>query len=302
MSDGSLHTPVLVRAVVDLLRPAQARWIVDCTVGLGGHAEALLGEAGPGATLIGIDRDATNLRQAANRLKRFEEHPQRGVRVFHCDFSDIREVLGAVGVDRVDALVADLGVASTHLDDPARGFSFAADGPLDMRLDAGGGGLTAADLLRDLSEQQLADLLFRNADERGSRRIARAIVAARKIEPIHRTTQLADIVRRAVGRRGRPRIHPATRTFQALRIAVNHEIESLDRLLAALPDILAPGGRAAVISFHSLEDRRVKRAFLSMKSAGQARIITPKPIGPDDEELQSNPRSRSAKLRCVERL
>jgi len=302
MSDGSLHTPVLLDAVVDLLRPADAQWIVDCTVGLGGHAEALLRASPAAATLIGIDRDATNLRQAANRLERFTERPKRGVRMFHCDYADIREVLGAVGVDRVDALLADLGVASTHLDDPARGFSFAADGPLDMRLDAAGGGATAADLLGDLSEQQLADLLFRNADERRSRRIARAIVAARKIEPITRTAQLADIVQRAVGRRGKPRIHPATRTFQALRIAVNHESESLEALLNTLPDVLAPGGRAVVISFHSGEDRRVKRAFLSMKSAGVGRIITPKPLGPDDEELKSNPRSRSAKLRCVERL
>jgi len=296
MGAASAHTPVLREAVVDLLRPSAARWIVDCTVGLGGHAEALLAAGGEGLSLIGIDRDAANLRRAADRLGR------ERVRLFHGDFRNVREVLEAVAVERVDGVLADLGVASTQLDDDERGFSFAGDAPLDMRMDREGGGPTAADLLRTLSERQLADLLYRYADERFSRPIARAIVKARSDGPIARTRQLADLVRRAVGSRAGRRIHPATRTFQALRIAVNDELGALDDLLAVLGDILAPGARAVIISFHSLEDRRVKHAFAAMKSDGTGRIITPKPVVPDDTELRRNPRSRSAKLRCVERL
>ncbi|NLF32604.1 MAG: 16S rRNA (cytosine(1402)-N(4))-methyltransferase RsmH [Planctomycetes bacterium] len=305
MGTASAHTPVLLDAVVELLRPASARWIVDCTVGLGGHAEALLEAGGDHLSLIGIDRDEANLRRAADRLigtRAAGEPPASRVRLFHGDFRNIREVLQIVGVDRVDGILADLGVASTQLDDAERGFSFAADAPLDMRMDPQGGGPTAADLLARLGEQQLADLLYRYADERLSRRIARAIVAARAAGPILRTRQLADLVQRAVGPRGGRRIHPATRTFQALRIAVNDELAALDDLLAALGDLLAPGGRAAVISFHSLEDRRVKHAMAAMKSDQTGRIITPRPVVPDDTEIRSNPRSRSAKLRCVERL
>ncbi|MFW6146583.1 MAG: 16S rRNA (cytosine(1402)-N(4))-methyltransferase RsmH [Planctomycetota bacterium] len=303
MGAASAHTPVLREAVVNLLRPSAARWIVDCTVGLGGHAEALLAAAGDESTLIGIDRDAANLRRAADRLTGAGgEDRRRRVRLFHGDFRNIREVLEVVGIDRVDGVLADLGVASTQLEDVERGFSFAGDAPLDMRMDREGGPPTAADLLRTLSEQQLADLLYRYADERLSRPIARAIVKARSEGPIVRTRQLAELVRRAVGSRAGRRIHPATRTFQALRIAVNDELGALDDLLAVLPDILASGARAAIISFHSLEDRRVKRAFVAMKSNRTGRIITPKPVVPDDTEVRSNPRSRSAKLRCVERL
>lgn len=296
------HTPVMLDEVVELLRPASARTIVDCTVGLGGHAEALLGRAPAEAVLIGIDRDATNLRRAKDRLDAMSGPTHSRARMFHADFARLREVLDAAEVEGVDALLADLGVASTHLDDPARGFSFASDGPLDMRMDGASDRPTAADVVNTLPERQLADLLYRNADERRSRRIARAIATAREEGRITRTGQLADIVVRAVGGRRGAKTHPATKTFQALRIAVNDELGELDALLAMLPDVLAPGGRAAIISFHSLEDRRVKMAFSSMKTAELARIITPKPMAPDDEELQSNPRSRSAKLRCVERL
>ena len=302
MSEPLSHTPVMLGQVVELLRPAAARWIVDCTVGLAGHAAALLATAGAETTLIGIDQDEGNLRLAKDRLDALAERPHGGVRMFHSGFARVPEVLREVGVERVDAVLADLGVASTHLDDPRRGFSFAGDGPLDMRMDVDSDRPTAAELVNRLDEQQLADLLYRNADEHRSRRIARAIVNARKIRSIERTGELADIVKRAVGGRGKSRIHPATKTFQALRIAVNDEMGELDALLGYLPDILAPGGRAVIISFHSLEDRRVKHAFSSMKSAQLAKIITPKPMVPDDEELQSNPRSRSAKLRCVERL
>jgi len=295
------HNPVMLREVAALLRPARARWIVDCTAGLGGHSEVLLTAAPPGATLIAIDQDTENLRHARHRIEPMAQSQDKHLRCFACNFARLNEVLAETQAPPVDALLADLGAASTQLDDAGRGFSFQLDGPLDMRMDRQGDEPTAADLVNGLGERELADLLYANADERKSRRIAAAIVRARKAGRISRTRQLAEIVSDALGgRRGR-RIHPATRTFQALRIAVNRELESLDSLLATLPDVLAPSGRAAVISFHSQEDRRVKRAFAAMKSAGAGRIVTPKPTMADDEEIQANPRSRSAKLRCVER-
>ena len=290
----------MLDAVVRLLQPAEARWIVDCTVGLGGHAEALLAAA-PQARVIAIDADAENLRRVKQALSPRQQGCAGRVRCFHCNFSQIRHVLQEAGVDRADAVLADLGVASSQLDDPRRGLSFQTDGPLDMRLDPDSDGPTAAKVIEELSESRLADLLYHNADERRSRRIARAIVTARRRERITRTGQLTEIVTRAVGGWRGAKIHPATRTFQALRIAVNREFESLEALLAALPDVLADGGRAAIISFHSQEDRRVKHAFSAMKSGGLGKIITPKPLTPDDEEIQVNPRSRSAKLRCFQR-
>lgn len=299
MSDSPAHTPVMLRAVVELLRPERAPRIADCTVGLGGHAEALLERQAPDGTYLAIDLDAENLRRARRRLKRFDDG--RRVRWFHADYADLPEVLAAAGVERLEGLLADLGVASTQFDEAQRGFSFAADAPLDMRLNVEGSGPTAAELVNRLDERALADLLYHNADEHRSRRIARAIVEARRRKPIERTVELAEIVQRALGGRRGARIHPATRTFQALRIAVNRELESLDRLLSALPEVLTSGGRAAIISFHSQEDRRVKHAFSAMESAGTGRIITPKPVVADDEEVRANPRSRSAKLRCVER-
>ena len=302
MSEAHSHRPVLLATAVELLRPGDARWMVDCTAGLGGHTEALLAAAPREACLIAIDQDAGSLRRLKRHLARFDAGAPQRLRCFQCNFARIRQVLSQAGADGVDVLLADLGVSSSQLDDPGRGFSFLLDGPLDMRFDADGGGPTAAELVNRLGERELADLLYRNADERHSRRIARAIVSARRRRRIERTSRLAEIVTRAVGGRRGGRIHPATRAFQALRIAVNEELESLDQLLAALPDVLAPGGRAAVISFHSQEDRRVKRAFSAMKSAGLARIITPKPWVADDEEIKVNPRSRSAKLRCLQRV
>ena len=227
MSDPSAHKPVLLSAVVDVLRPSGAAWIVDCTVGLGGHAAALLDAAGPGAGLIALDRDAANLRVAKDRLSgtAASDRPRR---FFHGSFADLPEILTRSDVKGVDVLVADLGVASNQLADPRRGMSFMLDGPLDMRLDSEGGGRTAGELVNAMGERELADLLYRNGQEGRSRRIARAIVAARRERPIGSTVELAEIVVKAVGgRRGR-RIHPATRTFQALRIAVNDELGALD--------------------------------------------------------------------------
>lgn len=293
------HVPVLLPEVLDLLAPAGRPVLLDCTVGLGGHAEALLDRAGESSRLIGIDVDDANLRLARQRLARFGPR----VRLFQANFAELPDVLAEAGVTHVDLLLADLGVASTQIDDPSRGLSFLSDGPLDMRMDPRRN-LTAADLVNRMGEEALADLIFQNADERYSRRIARAIVAARRSGPIERTVRLAEIVASAypaAGRSKRHGVHPATRTFQALRIAVNEELSSLDSLLARIPGVLNAGGRAGVISFHSLEDRRVKQAFAEWEAAGTAVRLTKKPLSASDEEMQTNPRSRSAKLRGIER-
>jgi len=296
------HVPVLTREVVRLLCGSgrRASCVVDCTVGLGGHAAELL-RAGKGeGCLIGMDADASNLRLAKRGLQPFGPR----VRLFEANFADLPDVLAEAGLDGADAIVADLGVASVQLDDPGRGFSFAAEGPLDMRLDRRQR-RTAADLVSALGERELADLIFEYGQERYSRRIARAIVRARRAGPIATTTALAEIIQRAVpagARRTRRGVHPATRTFQALRIAVNDELRNLDRLLAALPEALNVGGRACVISFHSLEDGRVKRAFADWSATGRAKLVTKKPVTAGKDERAENPRSRSAKLRCVERI
>lgn len=293
------HVPVLLREVLGLLAPAGRRTIVDCTVGLGGHSEALLAQAGSQSRLIGLDVDEGNLVLARSRLAHFGER----VRLFQANFTELPEVLAQAGAEQVDVLLADLGVASTQLDDPGRGLSFLADGPLDMRLDLRRA-TTAADLVNRMGEADLADMIYNFSDERYSRRIARAIVETRRTTPFRRTGQLASTVAGAyprAARASRVGVHPATRTFQALRIAVNEELASLDSLLARIPEVLAVGGRAGVISFHSLEDRRVKQAFADLATSGRAIGLTKKPIAASDEEMQVNPRARSAKLRGIER-
>jgi len=301
------HSPVLLETVVELLSVSggepsmpegiEGRLIVDGTVGRGGHAEALLAASAPQTRLIGIDLDESCLLKTKERLARFGTR----VRLFRANFADMAAVLDEAGERQADAVLVDLGVCSAQLDDPQRGFSVRTDGPLDMRL--GQDGPTAADLVNRLGESELADLIYRLGQERHARGVARAIVQARRESPIRRTARLAEIVARAVRRPGsRQKIHPATRTFQALRMAVNGELDSLDALLDELPGRLAPGGRAAVISFHSLEDRRVKQAFAAAARAGTHRLLTPKPLTPGTEELRQNPRSRSAKLRAMERI
>ncbi len=292
------HVSVLRAEVLELLAPAGRRLLVDCTVGLGGHAEALLDQAGTDARLIGIDLDEANLVRAKRNLSRFGKR----VRLFQANFADVSEVLDEVSQGPADLILADLGVASTQLDDPSRGLSFQTDGPLDMRLDASRGA-SAAELVSRLGEAELANLIYAYGDERHSRRIARAIVAARRQKPIERTAELARIVTGAIPRRpggARRGINPATRTFQALRIAVNDELGSLDKLLASLPLVLAPNARAGIISFHSLEDRRVKQSFAHLVETGTARVLTKKPVCAAVEEIATNPRSRSAKLRAIE--
>ena len=297
MDCGSAHRPVLPAEVAELLRPGGDELIVDGTVGLAGHAEMLLAKAGKDARLIGIDLDSANLRQARRRLAPFGER----VRLFEANFADVDDVLAAANESHADVLLADLGVASTQLDDPRRGFSFQVDGPLDMRMGPAAE-TTAAELVNTLDASDLADLIYTLGEERYSRRIARAIVAARETGRIERTVQLADVIVGAMPaavRRRRRGVHPATRTFQALRIAVNDELGSLETLLAKLSVVLAHGARAGIISFHSLEDRRVKQAFAALARSGQADVLTKKPITAKAEEAHDNPRSRSAKLRGI---
>lgn len=272
--------------------------VVDATIGLGGHAALILPKIGPTGLLIGIDVDEGNLRIARQRFSDSEN-----VRLFRANFKEIEAVLKEADVSGVDAVIADLGVSSNVLNDPSRGLSFNESGPLDMRLDSRLED-SAADLVNRLGETELADLLYHNSQERFSRRIARAIHQARRDSRITTTDRLSGIVCDALKQDPKShgsKLHPATRTFLALRIAVNRELEALDLLLEALPRVLKPGGRAAVISFHSLEDGAVKRAFRSMKERRVARILTKKPITPSEEERKRNPRSRSSKMRVIER-
>jgi 16S rRNA (cytosine1402-N4)-methyltransferase len=288
------HRPVLVAEVLQTLAPAAGQTMVDATVGAGGHAQLVAEQLGPTGRLIGLDRDPAMLALARPRLER---HPATLV---HANFDQLPEVLHELGIPAVDGVLADLGICSDQIDVPERGFSFQQPGPLDMRMDPEQGEPASA-LLKRLSERDLADLFWRYGEERYSRRIARKIVETRRRAPLETTEQLADLVRRCVPRaRGRRHtIDPATRVFQALRIAVNEELEALDRLLAVLPSCVKPGGRAVVISFHSLEDRRVKLAF---RDRQHWEILTPKPVQAKDEELRNNPRARSAKLRAARRL
>lgn len=298
--DPSAHVPVLLQEVLGLLAPAGRKVLVDCTVGLGGHSEALLEAAGPEALLIGSDVDESNLLVAKKRLERFGPR----VRLFQANFAELDHVLAEAQVATADLVLADLGVASSQLDDPQRGLSFSAEGPLDMRLDPRLT-RTAGDIVNTTEETQLANLIYELGEERYSRRIARAIVTVRRSEVIRTTGRLADIIMSAMPgavRRSRHGVHPATRTFQALRLAVNDEMGSLARLLKLLPQVLSHGGRAAIISFHSLEDRQVKQAFAQWATTGEAGVLTRKPLTANENEIYVNPRSRSAKLRGVEKL
>jgi 16S rRNA (cytosine1402-N4)-methyltransferase len=290
------HQPVMVAEVVARLAPERGGQFVDCTVGAGGHSRALL-EAGA-TRLIGLDRDRDALAVAEESLKAWASQ----VELVHADFRDLGEVLRARQIDAVEGIVADLGLSSMQLDAEGRGFSFRRDEPLDMRMDRTSGPDARA-LLATSGERELADVIYRYGEERYSRRIARAIVAARARAPIETTGQLAEIVRRAMPR-GRGRIDPATRTFQAVRIWVNRELEGLDRFLREAVSWLRPDGRLVVIAFHSLEDRIVKQTLrqLATEAPRQLVLLTKRPLVPSDEEVGRNPRARSAKLRAAERL
>ncbi len=291
------HIPVMTAEVLQHLRPERGGLFVDCTVGLGGHARALL-EAGA-TRLIGLDRDLDALAHARDTLAPWSER----VELVHADYRGIDDVLDSRRIAGIDGALADLGVSSLQFDAPGRGFSFQRDEPLDMRMDRATGE-TAADLVARSTERELADAIFQYGEERFSRRIARALVTARREAPVDTTGRLAAIVRRAIPRRGPMRIDPATRTFQALRIWVNRELEGLDRFLEAAVRRLRAGARLVVITFHSLEDRIVKHTLRALEHGDEAlvKVLTRKPLVPGDSEVQRNPRARSAKLRAAERL
>ena len=276
-----------------LLRPRRAGWVIDGTVGMGGHAEAMLAASGDDVRLLGLDADPGALARAAARLARFGER----VRLVHGNFREVAGVAREHGVTETQTALLDLGVSSYQLDESGRGFSFQQDEPLDMRLDPTRGG-TAADLLNHLDEPALARLIHEHGDERYARRIARTVVRRR---PLRTTGDLVAAVRAAVPRAAWPkRTHVATRTFQALRMAVNDETGALRQTLQEVPGLLAVGGRLGVISFHSGEDRIVKQTFRALAAAGYAELA-PSPLTPGDEEVRANPRARSAKLRVLER-
>ncbi len=293
------HIPVLTGAALHYLRPERGGLFVDCTVGLGGHAKALL-QAGA-TRVIGLDRDPDALSAARVTLEPWADR----VDLVHTDYRSLGDVLDQRRVESIDGALADLGVSSLQLDTTGRGFSFQRDEPLDMRMDTTTGE-TAAEIVARTSEEELADAIYGYGEERFSRRIARSIVAARREEPIVTTGRLAAIVRRAVPRRGYMRIDPATRTFQALRIWVNRELEGLDRFIEMVVGRLRAGARLVVISFHSLEDRIVKHTFRALQQRRQAgstlKVLTKKPVMAGEDELDANPRARSAKLRAAERV
>lgn len=300
------HTPVLVKEVIEGLQVKPGGRYIDATVGLGGHSRAILSASAPSGRLLCIDADPEALARARENLADFASR----VRLVRADFSTLQATAAANGFDAVDGILFDLGVSSLQLDTAERGFSFQQEGPLDMRFS--GEGLAAADVVNTFSERELADIIWRYGEERESRRIAREIVAHR---PLHSSTELAALVARV--KRSREKIHPATRTFQALRIAVNQELEALSLALPQAVDLLVPGGRLAVITFHSLEDRIVKQ-FIHRESQqcicppqgpactcthrASLRVLNRKPIIPAAEEVARNRRSRSAKLRLAVRL
>jgi 16S rRNA (cytosine1402-N4)-methyltransferase len=291
------HLPVLADEVTFLLRPRRGGWVVDGTIGMGGHAERLLEAGGAGARLLGLDADPEALARAGQRLARFGER----VTLRHGSFREIGGHAREAGIGPAATVLFDLGLSSYQLDTSGRGFTFQKDEPLDMRFDPTRG-RTAAELLAELPEAEIARLLFEYGGERHARRIARRIVERRRQSPLTVTGDLVDAVKRGVPRAAwSSRTHVATRTFQALRMAVNDEPQALAEALEAAPALLAPGGRLGIISFHSGEDRAVKRAFRALRADGFAEL-EPSPVGPSRDEVGENPRARSAKLRVLERL
>ena len=307
------HRPVLLFETVRLLAPERGGLFVDATLGLGGHSERIL-EAGAETRVLGIDRDPSALRRATERLARFGAR----FRAVHANFRDIERVMREAGEREASGILADLGVSSLQFDTPSRGFSFRQDAPLDMRMDAEGEDETAAQLLARLPEEEIARVIYEYGEERRSRRIARWIVERRERgEPVKTTAELAELVARAVGHKRGERIHPATRTFQALRIAVNRELEGLEEFVETSVALLQPHGRLAVISFHSLEDRIVKRALRRLSgrcecdprspvcacgARREVEVLTRRPVVADEQEVAENPRARSAKLRACLKL
>ncbi|MDQ3064620.1 MAG: 16S rRNA (cytosine(1402)-N(4))-methyltransferase RsmH [Acidobacteriota bacterium] len=311
--DENIHKSVLLAETVKLLKPQAAEIFVDATLGLGGHTEAILSDSEK-TRVVGIDQDFEAIGFARQRLAKFGDR----IQIFHENFSDIKRVLAKAGIDKIDGLIADLGVSSLQFDSQSRGFSFRFDAPLDMRMNADSDAETAADLLATLSEFEIARIIYEYGEERLSRRIASRIVWKREQgEPIKRTKELAALVEKAIGVGKKDKIHPATRTFQALRIAVNGELEILEQFIRDSVEILKKDGRLVLITFHSLEDRIVKHTFQKLAgkcfcpprlpqcvcgASKEIEILTRKPIVPSESEIEENPRARSAKLRACLKL
>ena len=307
MSIESLHKPVMRQEALKALNLKPGQTIVDATVGTAGHSLEILKAISPGGRLIGIDRDEDSLVIAKERLAEFNSQVGGStgptIDIAHGDFRDINKILSALKVKKIDGILFDLGVSSYQLDSKERGFSFRYDAPLDMRMDKTSY-ILAYDLVNNLTEKEISDILWMFGEERWHNRIARHLVRERSRSPVATTGQLRDIVLRAIRRPFSPgqRIHPATRTFQALRIAVNRELEALEEALRAVPELLKKNGRVCVISFHSLEDRIVKHNFKENSLKGIYRIITKKPLEAGDDETAQNPRSRSAKMRAASKI
>ena len=295
-ADDIVHIPTLVEEVLYYLQPQPGQIILDCTVGGGGHAIKILDKIKPDGFLIGIDKDMEILQTAKQSLTKTTGK----FKLYHADYSDIDEVLRQAKVDKVNGVLLDLGVSSLQFDQEDRGFSFAKEAPLDMRMDRSRG-ITAQKLIQRLSEAELGELLWKYGEERWSRRIARAILKEEKGAGITSTRQLAAIVERVVPR-GKSKIHPATRVFQALRIAVNKELDNLEIFLDKIYNYMALGARIVIISFHSLEDRIVKNKFIEKAKQNIFKVLTKKPVTPREAEIEENVRSRSAKLRAAERI
>lgn len=311
-----MHQPVLYDEIIHLLMPQKGGLYVDCTIGTGGHALGLLENSSPDGQLLGLDLDPQAIEHTRERLKAFETR----VHLFHSTYTHLEDQIKGIGWKKVDGILLDLGLSSQQLDHPKRGFSFRFDSPLDMRFDPNNP-VSAVDIVNTLTETELANIIYRFGEERHSRKVAKAIVQAR---PVDTTRKLADIVANSLPHRSKNkknrkngRTHPATRTFQAIRIAVNHELESIETVLPQAVESLKKGGRLAIISFHSLEDRIVKKHFkreskdcicpprlpvCTCQHKSVIRLITRRPIRPSEEEIADNPRSRSAKLRVVEKL
>lgn len=313
MKAENLHQSVLLEETLRVLQAQENEMFADATLGMGGHTQAIL-ETAKNIRVIGIDQDMEAIGFAKERLKNFGERFQ----VYHANFSEIKEVLREAEIEKVDGILADLGVSSLQFDSAERGFSFRFDAPLDMRMNADDEMETAAELLENLTEEEIANIIYNFGEERASRKIARWIVEKRKSgEPIKTTKQLADLVQRAIGRGKKDKVHPATRTFQALRIAVNRELDILEDFIRDAVDVLKKDGRLAVITFHSLEDRIVKQTFQKLSgkcfcppriprcvcgAEKKIEILTRKPIVPNESEIEENPRARSAKLRACLKL
>ncbi|MFH1315707.1 MAG: 16S rRNA (cytosine(1402)-N(4))-methyltransferase RsmH [Candidatus Uhrbacteria bacterium] len=289
------HIPVLLEEVVELLALQPGDTVIDGTVGLGGHAQAMLERIKPNGKLLGIDRDRDNLNRAKQNLVAYAKQTT----LVHDSFLNLKQIAYDCGYYPADAILLDLGFSSVHIQDSSRGFSFQSEGPLDMRYDQSQG-QTAADIINNWSIDELAEIFRKLGEERHARKIAAAIVAARRHEPIQTTIDFANLIKKAIPTK-RGKIHPATRVFQALRIAVNDELAVLEQALPKALGALKPGGRLAVISFHSLEDRIVKQLFKQFDKT-KIKIITKRPVTATQEEIRKNPRCRSAKLRVAERL